>query len=276
MVIGSVCLYLAVRKSSLLKFPTQFNNLAMFLVPLIVYLIVGHVMQVNYLIPLKYFGVLIFAAIFFSYLTGVTSLRSIELAPNPGYSLIISKSYVVFTTLISYLFLNGEISSRKILAIFVIILFSALIIIDPKQTKNVKNKLWAIYALYSFFGWGFLSLIIKYLSTAGISAIVTLTYLDIFVSMSILIESLFKKVKFKLNKQFLFYFLVIGICSSVFNYFNAYAVTIAPNIGYVNAMNASSISLVTIFSVLLFKDEFLWRKLLGVFGVTAGLLLLLL
>jgi uncharacterized membrane protein len=72
------------------------------------------------------------------------------------------------------------------------------------------------------------------------------------------------------------YFVLIGIFSSVFNYFNFYSISIAPNVGYVNAINASSISLVTIFSILLFKDEFSWRKLYGVFGVTADLLLLLL
>ncbi len=71
-------------------------------------------------------------------------------------------------------------------------------------------------------------------------------------------------------------FLSIGLFSTGFNLFQFEAIKIAPNIGYVNAINASSISLVTIMAILLFKDEFSKIKLLGVFGVTLGLLILLL
>jgi len=130
--------------------------------------------------------------------------------------------------------------------------------------------------MYSFFGWGLLSLTIKYLAVHGMVTLVTLTYLYIFVSLFIGLEMLYKKVRFDVNKMSVMYFVLIGIFSSVFNYFNFYSISIAPNVGYVNAINASSISLVTVFSILLFKDEFSWRKLFGVFGVTAGLLLLLL
>lgn len=92
MVIGSVCLYLTVRKSSILKFPTQLNNLAMFLVPLLIYLTIGLLRGIDYAISLQNLAIIAMTAIFFSYLANVTSLKSIELAPNPGYSLVISKS----------------------------------------------------------------------------------------------------------------------------------------------------------------------------------------
>lgn len=189
---------------------------------------------------------------------------------------MISKSYVVFTTIISFIFLGGEITLRKSVAIVLIILFSALIAIDPKKTKEVRNKLWLAYTMYSFFGWGFLSLIIKYLSVQGMVTLVTLTYLYVFVSLLIIIEIIYKKVTYAVNQTSIAYFGVIGVFSSVFNYFNFYSVNIAPNVGYVNAINASSISMVTIFSIFLFKDEFSRRKLMGVFGVTAGLLMLIL
>jgi len=276
MVFGSVCLYLVVRKSSILKFPTQFNNLAMFFVPLVIYLFLGYLNHTNYAISFQNLSIIFFAAILFSYLANVTSLKSIELAPNPGYSLVISKSYVVFTTLVSFLFLGGEITLRKSIAIALIVLFSVLIAVDPKKTKEVKNKIWLAYTMYSFFGWGLLSLTIKYLTVHGMSTLPILTYLYIFVSLFIFIEKYFKKIQFSLSKPSIIYFLVIGLFSSIFNYFNFYSVGVAPNVGYVNAINASSISLVTIFSIVLFKDEFSWRKLFGVFGVTAGLLLLLL
>ena len=275
MVIGSVLLYLTVRKSSILKFPTQFNNLAMFLIPLISYLLIGLSTGISYSIPVNYLAIFALVAFFFFFFSNVTSLKSIELAPNPGYSLVISKSYVVFTTLISYLFLNGEISTQKIFAILLIIIFSGLITIDPKKTKQSSSKFWVPYTLYSFFGWGLLSLSIKYFALQGMSTLTTLTYLYSFVSTFIVLEIIFRKIKYKVNYVTLRYFLLIGIFSSIFNYYNFYSVSIAPNVGYVNAINAASISIVTIFSIVLFKDDFSRRKMLGVFGVTGGLLLLL-
>lgn len=275
MVFGSVCLYLAVRKSSILKFPTQFNNLAMFAVPLFIYIVIGTARGLNYSVSPLHLGIIFLASAFFSYLANVTSLKSIELAPNPGYSLVISKSYVVFTTIIAYLFLHGEITARKSIAIMLILLFSALIVIDPNKTKSVTSRRWLWYTLYSFFGWGLLSLTIKYLALQGINTLVMLTYLYIFVTSFILSEMYWRKIKLNLTSQSWLYFAFIGIASSIFNYFNFYSVGIAPNVGYVNAINAASISVVTIFSIILFKDELSWRKLIGVFGVTAGLLLLL-
>lgn len=275
MVVGSVCLYLAVRKSSIMKFPTQLNNLAMFLVPLLIYLSIGALKQIDYSITLTNLVIIALTSLFFSYLANVTSLRSIELAPNPGYSLVISKSYVVFTTIIAYLFLGGEITVRKSIAIILIVIFSGLIAIDPSKTREVRSKLWLIYTMYSFFGWGFLSLIIKYLAVSGMTTLAILSYMYVFVSLFIVVEILYKKVVIRMDKVSMLYFGIIGVFSALFNYFNFFAVSIAPNVGYVNAINASSISLVTVLSIVLFSDEYSLRKILGVFGVSGGLLLLL-
>lgn len=275
MFLSSALLYLVVRKSSLQKFPTQFNNLAMFSVPLIIYLMIGISSGISYSISLPNFIIIVIASFTFSYLGNVASLKSIEISPNAGYSLVISKSYVVLTTIISLLFLGGELTFRKGLAICLIVLFSSLVIIDPKKTKKVTSNLWLYYTMFAFFAWGFLSLTIKYLSLHGVNTLVMLTYLYVFVTLFIILEAL----KLKIDKNIFIsgwkYFASIGVFSALFNYFNFYSVSIAPNVGYVNAINASSISLVTILSVLLFKDELSIRKLIGIFGVTGGLLLLL-
>jgi len=68
--------------------------------------------------------------------------------------------------------------------------------------------------------------------------------------------------------------LVIGALATAFNYFNFDAISVAPNVGYVNATNAASIGAVTVFSVLLFHDEFSWARFAGVAGMVGGLLLL--
>jgi uncharacterized membrane protein len=54
------------------------------------------------------------------------------------------------------------------------------------------------------------------------------------------------------------------------------AFNLAPNVGFVNAANAASISLLTLASAYFFKDELTVKKMLGILGVTAGLLLLFL
>ena len=51
---------------------------------------------------------------------------------------------------------------------------------------------------------------------------------------------------------------------------------LAPNVGFVNAANAASISLLTLMSTFFFKDELTIKKMIGILGVTAGLLLLFL
>ena len=67
---------------------------------------------------------------------------------------------------------------------------------------------------------------------------------------------------------------MIGVFASSFNYFMQVGFNLAPNVGYVNAANASSISLLTLLSAYFFKDDLNNRKLIGIIGVTAGLILL--
>lgn len=75
---------------------------------------------------------------------------------------------------------------------------------------------------------------------------------------------------------FFIIFLLSIVGSYLPNVTSLNSIKLAPNIGYVNAINASSISAVTLFSALLFKDEFSIKKFVGVIGVTAGLILLIL
>ena len=92
-----------------------------------------------------------------------------------------------------------------------------------------------------------------------------------------LIEARAKKIKFShVQSSDYLLLLAIGISSAMFNYFATLALDLAPNIGYVNAINASSISAVTIASALIFKDDLSISKMIGILGVTGGLLLLIL
>lgn len=281
MFVSSVVLYVLVRKSALLKVPSQFNNLAMFIIPLLLYFILVIPTNTNLALNNYQLLIIVISAFLFSYLGNVFSLKSIEYAPNPGYSLILSKSYVVFTTFASILLFNSTLTLKAILAIVMIIGASGLIMIDKTDgTRGVKSSssvqtAWLPLAFGAFFCWGMLALSSKYLLMLGVNILSRLMYSMAIVSMLILTEMKWKKVSWRsLTKQQIGVLLLIGIFGASFNYFMQEGFNSAPNIGYVNAVNASSIAGVTLVSAWLFKDELNKQKLLGVLGVTTGLILL--
>lgn len=277
MFVSSVALYLCVRKSNALKTPQQLNNLAMFLIPVIVYLVLIVRTPTNFLLtPLQYLLIVV-QGIFFSYLGNMFSLRGIEYAPNPGYSLIISKSYVVFTAVASIFIFSAPLTMSSVIAIALIVLFSALITIDKDKNRTTSNSLWLPYTMGAFFCWGFLALSSKYLLNMGVPILTRLILSMIVTTVIILGEILYKKVEWqRVSKDQLTTLLLIGMLGASFNYFMQVGFNLAPNVGFVNAANAASISLLTLASAFFFKDELTVKKMIGVIGVTVGLLLLFL
>ena len=250
-----------------------------FFLPLIVYLIIAAGKgEIHWQFSPQVWGVLVFSAIFFSYLGQLISFKSIEVAPNIGFSLVISKSYVVLTTLLAVVFFQAHLSWLALAAIGAIVGFSALISIDPnaKHNPNVQSK-WMPLAIGAFFCWGFLAMSSKYLLTHGVPVLERLIFSMSIVSSIIWGEAWYGKYSLKvLTKSQLWCLIGIGVTATTFNYFMQTAFSTAPNIGYVNAINVSSLAIVTILSAWIFKDELTWRKLLGVLGVCGGLALLVL
>jgi len=276
MFFSSVIAYLFTRKATLNEISTEIINLATFFIPLLFYLPIAISNGVSLIISPFYLFLIFILAFFCSYITNVTSLKSIKYAPNPGYSLIISKSYVVFTVIIAVIFFNSPLTIKSIFAILIIIGFSALVVIGKTKPHKHSNPSWLLYAFISFFGWGMLSIGTKYLFGLGINIYQRLVYVAFFVSVFILIEMFFRKTKINnLTLSNIILLIVIGIFAATFNFFQMTAIDLAPNIGYVNAVNASSISLLTLFSAYFFKDDLSIKKFVGVLGVIGGLVLLL-
>ena len=243
----------------------------MFLIPVFVYILIAFEQNANLHVTTYQLLVIVIVAIIFSWLGNVASLKSIEFAPNPGYSLMLSKSYVVMTSIAAVFLFNAELNLKTVTAIMVIIIGSALVSIGKSVNPLVK-PIWLPLSLLAFFCWGGLSLASKYLLNIGVGVLPRLVYAMIVVSILIMFEIMQKKISLKLNKLNISILLIVGISAAMFNYFMQQAFTTAPNIGYVNAINAGSISIVTIASYLLFKDELNWRKLLGVVIATIGLI----
>ncbi len=277
MFVSSVAMYLCVRKSNALKTPQPLNNLAMFLVPVLVYLALTLRTPTRFTLePFQYLLILI-QGVFFSYLGNVFSLKGIENAPNPGYSLIISKSYVVLTAVASIFIFSAPLSLKSIIAIAFIIAFSALITVNRNPSSTTSKSVWLPYTIGAFFCWGFLALSSKYLLNVGVPILTRLILSFVVTTLLIFGEIIYKKVAWKnVSQNQLITLVLIGIFGASFNYFMQVAFNLAPNVGFVNAANAGSISLLTLMSFFIFKDELTARKIIGVFGVTAGLLLLFL
>lgn len=277
MFLSSVALYLFIRKSNSLKIPQQLNNLAMFLIPLVVYLILTINTDTRFALkPSEYFLLLI-QGIFFSYLGNAFSLKGIEYSPNPGYSLIISKSYVVFTAVASVFIFNSPLTVKAVIAIIFIIAFSALIMIDKSKNKSELNKLWLPYTIGAFFCWGLLALSSKYLLNVGVPILTRLIYSMTIVTVLIFGEMIIKKIRVLcITKPQLLTLIMIGVFATSFNYFMQVSYNLAPNVGYVNAANGASISLLTLMSAFIFKDDLSLKKMVGIAGVTIGLIVLFL
>lgn len=277
MFLSSVALYLCVRKSNALKTPQQLNNLAMFLIPVVVYVVLAARTPTNFSLTPFEFLIILVQGIFFSYLGNVFSLKGIELAPNPGYSLIISKSYVAFTAIASIFLFSAPLTMRSVIAITLIIVFSALITIDKEKDRTTSHASWFTYTMGAFFCWGFLALSSKYLLNMGVPILTRLILSFVVTTVLILGEIGYKKVEWKgLSKEQLVTLVLIGVFGASFNYYMQVAFNLAPNVGFVNATNAGSISLLTLLSFIFFKDELTVKKMIGIGGVTAGLLLLFL
>lgn len=271
---SSVVTYLAIRKAALNKLPPQFNNLASFAIPAVIFTTGSIATKATYTFSLLDVALLVFTAVVLAYLSSKVSMMSIELAPNPGYSLIISKSYVVFTSLVAVVLFDAHLSALSMVAIAAIVGFSALIMLNPKESHHAKSRAWLPLALGAFFGWGMLSLVAKHFFVQGMPPILFLCLLSIVVLPCILVEMKLHRISFSPLAHHPGSFVLIGLAATSFNFFAFYAIKVAPNIGFVNATNAASIAAVTIFAIILFGDEFSWRKLLGVLGVMSGLVLL--
>lgn len=277
MFLSSVALYLFTRKAQLSKISIATYSLFTFAIPALMCLFVVFIKRESLIVPIPIFIALILTGFLLSYLGNFFSQRGILHAPNPGYSLIISKSYVVMTTLLSpFLFANTGVKGSAVFGIILIIAFSAVIILNNKKkeisTDRIPAKpIWVWYTIGAFLCWGFLALASKWFIQEGISIYVRLFITSLEVSGLIYLESLLSKERIKIQTKHILLLLIIGIFSGFFNIFMQEGFVTAPNPGYINAVNAASISVITIFSAILFNDDLNIRKVIGVIGVTIGL-----
>lgn len=275
MFFSSVVMYLFIRRGQRQQIPLNEYLLSMFILPLIVYFFVLLYTKTSLVIPFWQIGLIAGISFVFSYIGNVLSQKSILLASNPGYSLSITKAYVIFTTLFAVFFFHSVLTLKAVIAIALIVVFSALISINPSSKKQTRSSMvWLPLAIGAFFCFAGLALFSTYILKLGVNVYVWLFYLFFFVSLFIGLGMMLQKTKVQFSGKTFPTLFMIGVMSMVFNLYTQLGYKEAPNPGYINAANAASITLVTLLSALFFKDELTLRKIIGVIGVSVGLILL--
>ncbi|NCN03615.1 MAG: EamA family transporter [Candidatus Pacebacteria bacterium] len=272
MFLFSNLLYLTIRKAQKEKISIHIYSVTMFLIPAITYLFLIFLTKTSLLLSLPHLVLVIGTAFLWSYLGNYFSQKGILFAPNPGYSLVIQKSYVVLTTIAAVILFGSSISLPKLVGIISILFFVGIISLSGK-THQSESK-WVLFSILAHLCFAFGSLMSKQFLNMGLQPYTYLFYITSFVSILNLIEAKRKKVKINLSKNHWILIIIIGLANVGFNTFMQFGYKLAPNPGYVVAINTASIMSLTIFSALIFKDELSKQKVVGVLGVLVGLLII--
>jgi len=266
-------LYLFIQKAQEEKIAVSTYSIFMFAVPAVVNFFYSIFTGESLLLSIKLYLIVGVTAILWSYLGNYFSQKGLLHAPNPDYSLILQKSYVVITTFAAFFLFKSELTSSKIISILLILLFSALISISKKEKKG--NQKWIIFSIGAHLCFAFGSIMSKYFLEIGLSPHVYLFYIGSIVSILNYLKTKKKNRKLLLKKSHLLINVNIGLASLFFNLAMQYGFKFAPNPGYIAAINASSIMSITILSAFIFKKELSLQKIIGIIGVTASLLVMI-
>lgn len=281
MYLCSVVTYLALRKLQRLNIPSEVNNFFMWGFSALTFILIALLKWEYPHLEFKYIVYLFLTAFFLSYIGQVFSLEGIRKAPNPGYSLMIQKSYAIFTAVAAVFLFDSELTLKNIIAIIIVILFLVLIVRSDSKEKVKENTVgWIRDSFLAFFAFGINALAAKWLLDQGVDPFIRGFYVLLFLSIFFTIDLIRKNKSNKTLKGHLLrksaypWFIIMGVTTGLFNLTMQYAYNLTPNVGYVNIMNTASIAAITLLSAFFFKEKLHLRKLIGVAGVTGGVILL--
>ncbi|KKP67606.1 MAG: hypothetical protein UR68_C0008G0008 [Candidatus Roizmanbacteria bacterium GW2011_GWA2_35_19] len=276
MFFSSIVYYLIIKKAQINKIDNRLYMVVNFSIPAFLFLFFNIKKGLDIFIhPLSIFYIFI-ASFIFSYIGSVISYIAINKAPNAGYSLVIQKSYAIFTSIAAIYLFQSSLPLIKFMAILLIVVSTGAISITRGKKLNFKNYLWVIYSVISFFCFGGISLFNKYMVTKGIPPTVVLFWTMVFVSSISIINLIKNGINIAFHPTLGNWLTLFGIGFSVtfFYYFKIISEVTAPNIGFVNAINTASNAFYTVLVAFIFKDHLSWKKFMAVLGVTFGLILL--
>jgi drug/metabolite transporter (DMT)-like permease len=276
MFVSSIVYYLLVKKAQMNGIDSKVYMAVNFFVPSLFYVTMAWHQHVSLLMPIPILIGLILSRGVVNYFGSIAGYLGMKDAPNAGYSVIIQKGYSVFTAIAAVFLFGSELSPIKYVAIVWTILCAAALSIQPGKKVNLTNYKWLWYSLAAFFAFGITRLFGKYYSGLGVSTMAMLFW----TSFSILIMSIAEVIRSKSWKTYVNskenagVLILLGLSVTSFYYFLQTAELAAPNIGYVNTISLGSNAVLTLFSALIFRDTFSWKRFFAVVGVCAGIIVL--
>lgn len=271
----SVGLYLSLRGLKQYNISLWMQSLVMFLPTSIIFGVIAYMHWLSLWIGWEMLGYMIPVAIVFSWFSNRMSLLSMQRAPNPGYSLVLSKSFVILTSILAVPLFHAALSWIDICSIIIIIWFSSLILIDPKNIPH-KQSSWnrIMPALYCFLGWAWLALSSNRFLHQELHPFIINFWIFLIVSCMLGGEGIIKKHSLTLPRSSWLMAGAVVASAVVYNRAIQRWYQLAPNPGFVNAANTSSIALLSILSAWIFHDALSLRKMIGIIGVVIGIILL--
>ncbi len=272
----SIIFYLTVKKLQLSSIDKRTISLVSNIFSAALLGLIGYVNGQNFIFPLYIFALIIILRVLLNYVGALAGYKSMELAPNAGYSLVIQKSYAVYTLFAAVILFGSEISIYKFVLAGFIIACAGYIGFSKGKNTTTHNPKWALYALVSFFAFGTVALTTKYFAKLGVMPTPMLFWSCLFTSVVSLVDSWRVKVQYKrADFSMLLTVLVLGLSVTGFNYFKIVAEVTAPNLGYVGSINAASNAVYAVLVALIFKDSLSKSKFIAITLMTLGLTLLL-
>ncbi len=279
MLVFSNIYYLTMRVAQQRGIDAKYYMVANFSIPAVLYFVLGRSAGYNFwLTPIQYAAIAL-NAIVFSYIGSVISYHAMKKAPNAGYSVIIQKSYGIYTAILSVLFFGSALPAWKFGAILLVVVSTGIVmgLFEKKIPGSSKGNVWIWLSLIAFFCFGTLQFIAQWIArTWHIPTPVYLMWVMIIVDMFSIGELVRTRHVRTLTWNMTNIALLAGIGVSVtgFYYFLQAGQLVAPNIGYVGAINTASNAVLTLLAAWLLKDKFSWKRFIGVVGVSIGVMLL--
>ncbi|MFH1326520.1 MAG: EamA family transporter [archaeon] len=133
---------------------------------------------------------------------------------------------------------------------------------------------WILYGLGAAISFSAMALVIKKLLVLKISPLIVNTLLFGLVTLGYGFWIASTDTKIEINLIIILFLILAGFFSILSSYFDVVSMKFAPNPGYSSALKASSLVLITIFSVFLFSSDFSLLKFIGIIIVVGGIFLI--
>jgi len=281
MMLTSILMYSVIRFSKKYSLSAELTSFAMIGLPIPVYTLMSLLDNTAYHFRPLHVLTMVIQGIVFVYLGNLYAIRGIQAAPNPGFSVLVSKIYVVFTAPLSVILFSSPLSNRSIVAILIILIFSYFVLIERTNRRSKSESgqsKWVIYTIFACLCFGGNAISSKYLLNGGLPISYRLLFPGL-VATALYLPGVIRSIKLiplKNKNSIAKLLFTVALCSIIFNFSMQLAFVKAPNVGYVNAANVSSTALLALTSSYIFKDILPKRKLIGIIGVMLGTYLLFL